>query len=571
MFEPLYIQLFIKYSLLYFSFFSTGRAFVLILQRIYFKNYNIPSKLLTIKATYLFPIIGIIGIGNLLIFLNFFIPLKSIFIYLLIICINVINLNNRDKFNFSNLTSYKILVPYLLVPAVLIISTSDINFHYDAAYYHLNHQNWLRESNMILGMVNIFWAFGMSSIYEYISAILWFDSTFVLLHFLNLIFIHFFYLFLFYHISNFKNKALTYSSIFILLFSLLDNFGFQGGRNGYFYIQGVGKQDTAVSVLFCFVTLVIINYLINSEIHDVDIIYTSLILFFIFQIKISGVFVFLIYLFLIFTLLLKNQMKFINIIYYNSVFILFSVIWFLKSYLTTGCILFPVELSCINNFSWYVSGSTKEYELISTDASFSYIEYFVAKDLSIVDWFNDFFNSENYESFSTYYRSFYLNFSFSLLLIIVLIFIFMKTKKVTFLNNIFIWSYLFFNLSYLVFFGPIPRYSIGVLVTIIGVLGFYVKDSKYELNRKLLYVLFVSSLILLPRINSYKGFLDEPGLSLFDPRIDDTLYNEVQIYKDWIRPDNGDRCWINLNCTMHTQNIDINTNNFFKIASRDFS
>ena len=23
--------------------------------------------------------------------------------------------------------------------------------------YHLNHQNWLRESNMLVGMVNIFW------------------------------------------------------------------------------------------------------------------------------------------------------------------------------------------------------------------------------------------------------------------------------------------------------------------------------------------------------------------------------------------------------------------------------
>ena len=81
-----------------------------------------------------------------------------------------------------------------VIPSILIISSSTTNFHYDAGYYHLNHQNWLRESNLIIGMVNIFWPFGMSSINEYISAFFWFDSSFILLHFLTLFFIHFFFI-----------------------------------------------------------------------------------------------------------------------------------------------------------------------------------------------------------------------------------------------------------------------------------------------------------------------------------------------------------------------------------------
>ena len=37
--------------------------------------------------------------------------------------------------------------------------------------------------------------------------------------------------------------------LFVLVFSILDNFGYGGGRNG-FCIQGVTKQDVTVGILF---------------------------------------------------------------------------------------------------------------------------------------------------------------------------------------------------------------------------------------------------------------------------------------------------------------------------------
>ena len=74
----------------------------------------------------------------------------------------------------SHVLTFENIFLYIFIPGILLISSSDINFHYDAAYYHLNHQNWLRSSNLIIGTVNIFWPFGMSSIYEYISSMLWF-------------------------------------------------------------------------------------------------------------------------------------------------------------------------------------------------------------------------------------------------------------------------------------------------------------------------------------------------------------------------------------------------------------
>ena len=92
------------------------------------------------------------------------------------------------KFNFNNENDFKYFIfTYIFINLILLITSFNISFHYDAGFYHLNHQNWLRNSNIIFGFVNIYWPYGIGSIYEYISAALWFDRTFILLHFVNLI------------------------------------------------------------------------------------------------------------------------------------------------------------------------------------------------------------------------------------------------------------------------------------------------------------------------------------------------------------------------------------------------
>ena len=123
---------------------------------------------------------------------------------------------------------------------------------------------------MILGMVNIFWAYGMSSIYEYISAILWFDSSFVFLHFLNLIFVHFFLLLIWDNLLSKRFKVFQFVAFGILIVSLLDNFGLQGGRNGYIYLDAITKQDVSVGILFFFISIAIFSMLNEEKINDLD-------------------------------------------------------------------------------------------------------------------------------------------------------------------------------------------------------------------------------------------------------------------------------------------------------------
>ena len=141
-------------------------------------------------------------------------------------------------------------------------------------------------------MTNIFWPFGMSSIYEYISAVLWTQKGLINIHYLSIIFIHFIYSFIFFNIYESKNTKLKNASVLLLIFSVLDNFGVLGGRNGFIYIQEVTKQDTSLSILLIFTGLMIIYSLYINSFEKVDIITLSLFSLFIIQIKVSGVIIY---------------------------------------------------------------------------------------------------------------------------------------------------------------------------------------------------------------------------------------------------------------------------------------
>ena len=166
----------------------------------------------------------------------------------------------------------------------------------------------------------------MSSIYEYLSSILWFDNSFVYLHFLNIYFIHFLYLFIKQHLTNKKYNDLQGVAIVLLIYSIIDNFGLGGGRNGYIYIQGVSKQDTTVGILFWFLTIVILKKIKDGKVFKSDIVFLSLISFFVYQIKVSGVLIFILYFVLLIYILKSNFLSFSNLAYLHIPVLIFGVV-----------------------------------------------------------------------------------------------------------------------------------------------------------------------------------------------------------------------------------------------------
>ena len=60
------------------------------------------------------------------------------------------------------------------------------------------------------------------------------------------------------------------SSFILLIFSILDNFGVDGGRNGFLYVQSVGNLDVSLAVLYLITSTLIFNSLINGDFLNTD-------------------------------------------------------------------------------------------------------------------------------------------------------------------------------------------------------------------------------------------------------------------------------------------------------------
>ena len=564
------LDLYIRYILLFIYFLLIGRSFFNLLDKLMFKQTSTNNLIFDTKATIIYPIIGLIFFGNLLIIANFFVELENNFLYVFLILLLIPNFigNNKVIFKISNVLTFENIFLYIFIPGILLISSSDINFHYDAAYYHLNHQNWLRSSNLIIGSVNIFWPFGMSSIYEYISSMLWSNNSLIYLHFLNLVFLQFLFSFIFYHLFNSTNKNFKFTSIFLVLFSIFDNFGIAGGRNGFVYIQEIGKQDTTVAILFCITSILILDKIQKRHASKIDIVLISLLVFFIFEIKVSGVIIFILYFILIFTLIRNNKYSFRNLIYLQSPTIFFGLIWSLKSIMTTGCLIFPLSFTCYESFWWYEIGSTERVEAYTTATSFSFMEYFLNDNLNFLDWVNYFLFSETNSTFSNYYLSVYSNFLISFVILLFIKYFLFNKKVLDKRFKLILLAYITLSIVYLIFYGPIPRYSMGILITVICSIGFFVDSEKVKISKYVFYSLFIMSIGLLPRAASYENFIENKEIALFDPRIE-SQYIEVQINENWIKPASGDRCWINLKCTMENKIVNIVQSNYFKFAYKE--
>ncbi len=549
----LYIFNFVLYISLFIFLYFLGRSFLITNSLIVNKEKYLNEKIFEMKSNIFYPVIGIFYLGNVLIFLNFFVPLNNIYVVIFIFLLLIPN------FLEFKLTSPKIdiefLTKYILMPSILIISLYSTGWHYDAGFYHLNHQNWLRESNMILGFVNIHWAFGMSSIYEYVSAFFWLENSFILLHFLNLIFFHFLYLVLIDNLNNSSNNILRNSSLFILLFSLLDNFGINGGRNGFLYVQGVTKQDIAVGVIFFILCRSIIVQIYRNKINEDDFFIVVLLSLLIIQIKLSSISIVFLLIYYLYFIFKNTDIRFSKIILNNIFSVIFGVLWLTKQYLTTGCFIYPVNFTCRNNFDWYSKNSTESYEAITVNSSYSLPLY----NYNVVEWFKTFLS---FRINSTVLANFILSIT---LLYIFKKFILKNSKMDKTIKNISL-ALIVLNLIYLIYYGPTPRYLIGLMLFIVSYLGFNDVELKIKFTHIQIYSLILVSAVFLIRSTSYSELINGGGDKLFDPRYEAKY---IQQSNGWVKPDFGDQCWINLECTMSTHELEIVKRQLFDVAIRD--
>mgnify|MGYP001163566638 FL=1 len=533
--------LIIKFYIFFIFLFLLGRAFLLINTKIFGLNIKKESKVQGIDIDIFYPVFGIFFLGNFLYIFNYFFPLKSNFSYLIVV---FILFNFIEPFDIKRLKGLFLTLPFYIV---LLVSSYDINFHYDAGLYHLNNQLWILESNIIAGFSNIYGPFGVSSIYEYVSAFLWIDQSFMLLHFLNLIFIGFFYTFLFYNLIYNKNKSLFTGSVLLIFYSIFDNFGFSGGRNGFINIQSIGKQDLAIAVLFLVTGSLLLVSILKKSFKEEELVVYSILSLFIFQLKISGFAIAFIYFFYLYCFIKVNKLSFFSAINKIRFYIVLLLAWIAKSIVHTGCLIFPYEPSCFSSLEWVNREYLRNIENVTVNYSSS---YFFGDSLLI--WGKNYFSIPiNATVFMNYLISLLGLFLFSKAF-------FKKTNE--FEKNKVIIPLVIISILFYLRFGPDVRYLSGLMMLIVFCLGL-----DYDINIKIPNMIFSAlllfSLLMVPKLQSYKSIDLTRNPSVLMPE------ESMKKLHGRLAPESGDQCWVNINCSSNLENYKINTSGYFKIVT----
>ena len=150
---------FLLFIVFNFLLFLSIRGLIIIYKLIKNKDFLIDRlEIYKIPLYVFFPIFSLFFIGNISIFLNFFLSISNMNIFwIFLICILIV-LNFKEKINIENKSYF--IISFLVVPIILAVSSYGLKLHFDSIDYHLNFQYWLRESTTVFGLSNLYVAYG---------------------------------------------------------------------------------------------------------------------------------------------------------------------------------------------------------------------------------------------------------------------------------------------------------------------------------------------------------------------------------------------------------------------------
>ena len=270
--------------------------------------------------------------------LNFFYPLSKNLNTALFILIIIFAVYKKIN-NYKNLIILSILSGFI---SFLILSLDNI-YRPDAGLYHIPYVAALNENKIILGLANIHFRYGHTSISQYLSAFYnnyIFDDKGITLPIASI-----FSLFFLYLIIEIKNNLKTN-----IIFTIFLLFTFIYLIFGYSRYSEFGNDVTAHLYLF----LVYYIFLKNFKQEKLNIILINklfLLSIFAFMQKISMVFTIFIPMYCFY--FLKEKIKIIN---FSNIFSTTFVCFFLiKNILISGCLIYPISITCSDKLYWYGS------------------------------------------------------------------------------------------------------------------------------------------------------------------------------------------------------------------------
>jgi len=511
-------------------FFLFGKNFA----RLFLKNKSLSKNSLFMNYDALLVYLGFFWYGNILVLLNFFIPIEyvALFSFLFIFVIE-----KKSILEFFKLNKFS-----LIIVGFLLTSIYNNNPSHDANAYHFYIQKLFQNEKINLGISNFESHYGLGSIFDYVSSTLWVGNNYGFIQLINLIFLASFFNFL---ISSFelRNEFFKNITLSIIIIGLLDNFGFGGGRNGFFFIQEIGKFDSSYAIIFFLCCLLFYIVSLERSYESANFYILLYFLTFLSQIRTMG------YLFFIAIFILLFFEKKYFLLLKNKGLILFNSLWVTKSIFSTGCLVYPVSFTCLDILPWESSHQVYSF---SKSAVINNRNPNV-KNMEIIsfNWIEDYWLSENID----YLYNFVLTFLFIFLFFKLFNknknkFIKHKTNLIKFNLALFITSWLFLYPNY--------RFVSGLLVSAYIFFNIdKISNSKLLIgNSKKISLIVTGFLIasasLVVRIDSYKIFMTDFNQDVFskyeiqspilEKRVDSYGFKSDEIY-----------CFGQLNCSNSIQ------------------
>jgi hypothetical protein len=399
---------------------------------------------------------GLFIIVLLSIFINFFAPLKFFSIPVVIIGLLLFFYGKKIKIYNVNFIFYLIIIP--IISFFSYFNGNNV----DSPMYHLQVLKWISEHKISLGLINLEIRLGNNSSWHSFLALMDFGfKTWSTKYYLSNILIAVI------TVQVISQKTLSLSSLFLflsvcylMLFSYLHPF-----NNGIIFNHlGNPEVDIASMILFFFSIYLFLKLAETNfgskELTDL----LSVMIFLSISTKLSNIGLVLIPLYIFFK---YKQYFFLNSTHY--VIILASFLWAARSFLISGCFLFPVKFTCIStpwlesvdkieHFSKIIMGFARDTRLRDKYTNFDYI---IDSNQWILPWFNDYFLNTSLLKIS----------AALLFLSIFLAILFLILNKSFYIHNIikknFLFILIYFIITILIWFqAPEIRFGWGWIIAL---------------------------------------------------------------------------------------------------------
>ena len=460
---------------------------------------------------------GLFILVLLSLFINFFAPLKFFSIPIVIIGLLLFIYGKKKKIYKINFIFYLITIP--VISFFSYFNGSNV----DSPMYHLQVLKWMSEHKISLGLINLEIRLGMNSSWHSFLALMDFGfKTWSTKYYISNILIAVI------TVQVISQKTLSLSNLFLFLsVCYLTLFSYLHPFNNGIILNHLGNPevDIASMVLFffsiyLFLKLAETNFASKKELTNL----LSVIIFLSISTKLSNIPLVLIPLYIFFK---HKQYFFLNSTHY--IILMASCLWTARSFLISGCFLFPVKSTCfstpwlesvdkVEHFSKIIMGFARDTRLRDKYTNFDYI---IDSNQWILPWFQDYFLNTSLLKISTAL----------LLLSIFLAILFLVLNKSFYIHNIIkknvIFILIYFIITALIWFqAPEIRFGWGWIIAfpclIVSGLIFhlpYIKNIKQFYFSSILAGLFIlliskhlekfqaQHLILNKKIYSYENII----------------------------------------------------------------